>query len=518
MEKDYCGFRRPPPRRLLLPLIGLCLLPRAVFGRGGTEEEKVYQHGEWILCITGFDVSALSPARRIAGEVMVRNLVNSLDAVDRRIRVSREYAWYEDYAWTQSRQAAAKVLVTKREERAALLYKGEPSWRYRRTLKTIDGEIADLEKKLREAERNAPLIVSEPVLKTTEGNRSGTFPPAPAAGEERVFCQKEKADAFLAGAVAEFHNRLYVKLRLYTMYTGSYVYEDDILFSQEDMNDAFAELSGRLAAAVSGSDAARVAVTTDPEDAMVVINGAYAGRGRIPPREHIPGPVTVGVSAEGYETMTAEMDVKAGETAEVTASLTPLQFSGVRIFTPGQVQAQVYQGALYVGDAPFTLRLPVNQYGYVSVEIPDGRFAQAVFFNEANSWDAGYLSMKFRPRRNPDEGRVNRARRAYYWVWGGVWILGASAWLINGVSNQDIGDYNYVVNSPQYDRPSREWTNRARFLYYLNIGAMAAVGAAVVAEFIMMGRYVYTAGSDAPPFMRLRQNNSRVEERLNGDR
>jgi hypothetical protein len=512
MEKAYCGFKHPPPRRLLLSLICLCFLPRVAFGRGGVEEEKVYQHGEWILCITGFDVSALSPSRRIAGEVMVRNLVNSLNAVDRRIRVSREYAWYEDYAWTQSRQTAAKTLVTKRGERDALLYKGEPSWRYRRTLKTIDGEIAGLEKKLREAERNAPLIVSEPVLKTTEGNGNGTFPPAPAAGEEYAFCRKEKADAFLAGSVAEFHNRLYVKLRLYTMYTGSYVYEDDILFSQEDMNDASNELSGRLAVAVSGSGAALVAVNTEPKDAMVLINGAYAGRGKIPPREHIPGPVTVGVSAEGHEPMTAELELKAGETAEITASLRPLAFSDVRIFVPGQPQAQIYQGALYVGDAPFTLRLPVNQYGYVSMEIPDGQAAQAVFFNEENSWEAGYLSLRPRPRRNPDEGRVNKARRAYYWVWGGVWVLGASAWLINGVSTAEIQGFNASQNQ------TAGMVDRAQFMYYLNIGAMAAVGAAVITEFIMMGRYVYTAGSDAPPVVRLRQNNREVEERLNGNR
>ena len=512
MEKGYRRCRHRFSCRLLLSLICLCLLPRAAFGRGGAEEEKVYHHGEWILCITEFDVSALSPSRRIAGEVMIRNLVNSLNAVDRRIRVSREYAWYEDYVWAQSRQAAAKTLVTKRGERDALLYKGEPSWRYRRTLKTIDGEIADLEKKLREAERNAPLIASEPVLKITEGNKGGAFPPPPAAGEEYAFCRKEKADAFLAGSVAEFHNRLYVKLRLYTVYTGSYVYEDDILFSREDMSNASDELSGRLASAVSGSEAALVTVSAEPEDAMVLINGAYAGRGRIPPREHIPGPVTVGISAEGYEPMSANLELKAGETAGITASLSPLDFSGIRVFVPGQPQAQIYQGALYVGDAPFTLRLPVNQYGYVSVELPDGQAAQAVFFNnEEKSREAGYLSLKPRPRRNPDEGRVNKARRAYYWVWGGVWVLGASAWLINGVSNAEIQGFNASQNQ------TAGMVGRAQFMYYLNIGAMAAVGAAVIAEFIMMGRYVYIAGSDAPPVIRIRQNNGRVEERLNGD-
>ncbi|MDR1617608.1 MAG: PEGA domain-containing protein [Treponema sp.] len=511
MKKEYRGFNRPPPRRFLPFLICLYLLPRAVFGRGGVEEEPVYHHGEWILCITEFDVSAIPPSRRIAGEVMVRNLVESLNTVDRRIRVSREYAWYEDYTWTQGRQAAARALADKRGERDALLYKGEPSWRYRRNLKTIDGEIAELEEKLREAERNAPLVVAEPALKTTEGNTGGTFPAAPAAGEEYAFCRKEKADAFLAGSVAEFHNRLYVKLRLYTMYTDSWVYEDDILFSREDMNDASAELSGRLAAAVSGSAPAYVTVSTEPEDAMVLIDGAYAGRGRIPPREHIPGPVTVGISAEGHKPMTAELELEAGETAEITASLEPLGFSDVRIFVPGQPQAQIYQGALYVGDAPFTLRLPVNQYGYVSMEIPDGRFAQAIFFNEENSWEAGYFSLKPRVRRNPDERRVDKARRNYYWVWGGVWILGASAWFINGFSNAEI------LGSNANPQRTAGMVERAQFMYYLNIGAMAAVGAAVIAEFIMMGRYVYIAGSDAPRVIGLRQNNSGVEERLNGD-
>ncbi|MDR1899982.1 MAG: PEGA domain-containing protein [Treponema sp.] len=511
MKKEYRGFRRPP-YRFLFALICLCLLPRTAFGRGGEEEEKTYHHGEWILCVTGFDVSAMPPARRIAGEVMVRGLVESLNAVDRRIRVSREYAWYEEYVWTQSRQTAAKALEAKRGERDALLYKGDPSWRYRRAIKTVDGEIRELEKKLRETERNAPLIASEPVLQTTDGNRGGTFPPPPAAGEEYAFCRKEKADAFLAGSVSEFHNRLYVKLRLYTVYTGSYVYEDDILFSQEDMNDASAEMSGRLAAAVSGTGAALVAVNADPENAMVLINGAYAGRGRVPPREHIPGTVTVSISAEEHETMTAEVELKAGETTEIAASLRPLGFSAVRVFVPGQVQAQVYQGALYAGDAPFTLRLPVNQYGYVTVEIPDGRFAQAVFLNEEKSWETSYLSLKPGPRRNRDERRVDKARRAYYWVWGGVWVLGASAWIINGISNAEIAGFNASQNQ------TTGMLDRAQLMYYLNIGGIAVVSAAVIAELAMMSRYVYTAGSDAPPVVRLRKNNNRVEERLNGNR
>jgi hypothetical protein len=209
--------------------------------------------------------------------------------------------------------------------------------------------------------------------------------------------------------------------------------------------------------------------------------------------------------------VTVETELKAGETAEVTASLTPLGFSGVRIFAPGQAQAQIYHGALYVGDAPFTLRLPVNQYGYVSMEIPDGRFAQAIFFNEENSWETGYLSLKPRVRRNPDERRVDKARRAYYWVWGGVWILGASAWLINGVSNAEIQGSNANL-----DRTAG-MVERAQFMYYLNIGALAAVGVAVITEFIMMGRYVYIAGSDAPRVIGLRRNNGEVEERLNGN-
>jgi hypothetical protein len=45
------------------------------FGKKETEEEKEPLNPEWILSITGFDVSELSPSRKLIGDVLTRNLV-----------------------------------------------------------------------------------------------------------------------------------------------------------------------------------------------------------------------------------------------------------------------------------------------------------------------------------------------------------------------------------------------------------------------------------------------------------
>jgi hypothetical protein len=65
------------------------------------------------LCITDFDYSGLPSDRRIAGEVLTRSLVDKLTAVNYRLRLSPEYAYYEGYAWQQAMGTAAKSLSTK---------------------------------------------------------------------------------------------------------------------------------------------------------------------------------------------------------------------------------------------------------------------------------------------------------------------------------------------------------------------------------------------------------------------
>jgi hypothetical protein len=483
-----------------LPLLLFCLLPAGVFAGGGAEdpEKASPQNTEWILCVTNFDISALPPNRRVIGEVMTRRLVDTINAVDHRMRISREYAYYEEYAWSQARLTAAKALAAKRDERDLLLYRGEPEWRYRRSLKTIDNDIKKLEETLVKTEAQLPLIDKEPVFKFTEENMAGTFPAPPKAGGEYRFCQTQKADAFLEGTVTEFHGRVYITLRLYTLYTRSFIYEDNIIFSADDAGGAVDEIAGRLIAVLAGSSPAAIAVNVEPPDAMVLINKTFAGRGTVAAQAHPPGKVTVSLSAENYSLQTVETDLAAGELTEIEAVLRPLDMTGVTITVPGKTGVSVYRGAMYVGEAPLTLRLPVNQFDYVNLETAAQETASAVFLTPALFNQNDILSLKTKASRPSGQKRVENARRRYYWSWGGTWIAGAAAWMINGVFTA----YRSAYQSPDNPNPTREMYDQTMDLYYINLGGMALVGVAVAHEIFQMVRYLYVSGQDAAPIVK----------------
>lgn len=487
------------PRAEFFLIFACCFFPAFVFGRAKVEEaEKTAQKNEWILCVTNFDLSALPPNQRIIGEVMTRNLVDAVNTLERRIRISREYAYYEGYAWSQSRTAAAKALSAKRDERDLLLYRGEPEWRYRRSIKTVDADIKKLEEALAKTEAEMPLIEKNPVFKFTEGNISGNFPEPPAAGGEYRFCQSQKADGFLAGELIELYGRLYITLRLYVVYTRSVIYEDNIIFSPDDAGGAVDEIAGRLAAILGGSKPAVIAVRAEPENTLVLIDKAFAGRGEIAPREHPPGTVQISLSAENYAPQTIETELSAGELTEIETSLVPLNLTDVEITVPGKTGVLVYRGALYVGEAPLTLRFPINQFDYINVETPGLETAQAVFLTPRYLGETNTLALKTKIPPPLGQKRVEKARRWYYWAWGGTWLAGAAAWMTQGLTTT----YGDTFRNTPAGQQSQELYDQAMTLYYLNIGALVLIGAAAAYDIFQLVRYIYISGQDAAPIIR----------------
>jgi len=478
--------------KALYLLLILFSLP-SLFARGNKDEEAKYLNNEWILCVTAIDQSQLTPVRQLAGNVLARDLVSKLHSVSYRLRISPEYAYYESYAWQQAVGTAAKALSNKHNERSQLLFRGDPDWQYRQSLKKIDDDIEKLTVTLAEKEAERPLIEREPAFKLTPGNMSGTYPAPPQAGGERRFCQNQKADAFLTGQIREFHERYYIQVRLFTLYTNSWVYEDEIIFSLEDSNGAVEEITARLTAVLAGNKPAAVAVTADPPESQILINQNYAGRGTVPARDHPPGKVIIAVAAEGYTQKTEEVELAAGELSNVAMTLSPLQYADVHIGTSDNKGASVYHGALYVGEAPLTLALPLDQLQYVSVERKNER-AKGVFTTPGLPSESLNLSLKIKTTPPAGQKRVNKARNWYYWAWGGTWITGIAAWITYGMySNQN--DVLGQSSAPAfYDSTQR--------LYYVSLGAMIAAGVAAGHEIFHIARYMYTATSDVTPIVK----------------
>lgn len=485
--------------RFLMILIFMCsVLPAAVFAKGKSEEAVIKEplNKEWVLCVTSFNVSAMPESRRLIGEILAVGLVDNLNSVDRRIRVSPEYAYYEGAAWSKARAEAGKKLAAKRDERDLLLYKGDPNWRYRKNLNTLNGEIAKLEIAWQETEADTPLIFNEPDFKLTSGNIRGTFPAPPAEGTEHRFLVDQQADAFLTGSVAEYHNRIYISIRLYTLYAHGYQYEDSTIFASDDINTAVDELAGRLVAAVSGAPPAAFAVIAEPKDAIVLANGAFLGRGETGVTEHPPGIMDIQVFADDHESASALLEIKEGELAKLYINLRPLGNTAFNVTVPEKPGSSVYQGSLYIGEAPLSLDVPLNGYEYISVETPGGEEASAVFRGASSlAGDEGLI--EFRKTNLPsEEKQVDTFRRKFYGAYGRFWVILPAAFMISGIMNAQVSAYNRSRNPDMYDKTLN--------LYYISGGAWVVVGLSAAEIIYRSIRYLIASGADSTPIAKTR--------------
>ena len=472
-----------------------------LFSSGRREESEIMtQNDEWILCITDFDASALPEEKTDVSGLIMRNMVERLKAISYRTRISAEYTYYEDYAWARERSNAARALAGKQEERSRQIFRGEPNWRHRQNIARIDTEIENLRAVLEEIENNVPLINREPVFNLTAANRGLIFPAAPGAGAEFRFCNDQGADAFLAGSITDFHGRYFLTIRLYTVYTRSFVWEDSIIFSHDEFENAIDEITRRLLIVLSGSRPASVAIKAEPEETLLLINSSFAGRGEVALMEHPPGTIVITATAPNYERLTFETELSAGELVEIGIRLHPIEFADVEI--SGDTEGSVYHGALYMGEAPLTLRLPVNQMEYIVYEAHNMQRGELIFLTPATPGFS--LSLPMSTEIPVQSGSLERDRRHYYWTWAGTWITGITAWIsyytFFSMSSALRSSY---LQTGEYDMGFyNEYMDMNNFYN----GALAALGVVSLYGVYRLIRYLNTANRSTMPAVRTGRN------------
>ena len=466
-------------------------------GRAETGEDEIKtQNDEWILCITNFDVSSLYAEKTNISGIVTRNMVQRFNAINFRTRISPEYAYYEDRAWAKSRSEAAKALSAKINERSSKIYLGDPEWKYSREIAALDTQIEELRLKLEEVENTAPLINKEPVFKLTDANSGFSFPASPASGEEVKFCKDLGIDAFLSGSITDYHGRYLLSVKLYAIFTRSYVWEDRILFSHDDLTAALEELILRMIIVLSGNKPSAVAVSAQPEDTLVLINRSFAGKGNIAPIEYPAGKVTITASAPDHDSLTFETELMPGELASIDIRLNPVEYGEVEIFENGSDGSgtNIYLGALYVGETPLTLRLPAGKNEYIEAE-NSAKKGSIVYQTPDDPGFNGSLTLRL--STTPKKGHLDRARRHYYWVWGGTWIAGITAW---------ISYYTYMNMNMALSSDNMNYGNYNKNFYddyttTLNVfnGTLAVLGVVTVYGLYRLIKYLSASGKGTVP-------------------
>ena len=490
----------------------------SAFGRRDITPVPVPVNPEYVLLITAIDVSGLPLARQLMGETVVRNLANSLENINFRFRQEEEITYYRDFAWENARATAARALQSRRGDRDRLLFRGDPPWRYRRDLRTIDASIAELEQRLAEIYATAPVVEAQPVFRLSETNRAGNFPRPPNPGEELRFTRTHRVDAFLVGRLSEFHGRIYLQARVFTLHSRSFSYEYSVLFSSADLFSAIDEITFNLVTAVSGTLPAGLIVRANPPDAVVLIDGTFVGRGEMDLHTHFPGEVEIEVWAHNYAPATFPLTLNPGELAEIFIDLTPLSLSYFEVTVPDSPGSHVYKGALFVGETPLALRLPRGQFTYISVETPEGEIGTFIYMeNDLLGGNARFVRGHDTPGMggtaivdtrvpiHPEDGRVERARRGFYRAFGALWIILPASLLTAGVANTHIQAYNNVLLTGQFPGDPETLTrlyNSAVRATNVRAAAFGVMGVSLGVTFFQIFRYLRAASTDATPIVR----------------
>ena len=492
-------IKRPPSSFIFMLLIfALCNI--ALYGRGRQEsaEERTYINSEYVLVITRPIVSSLPPERQALGEAVLGRLVNAIEGVDYRIRGEEEIYFYRDLAWDMARNSIHQSLLTRRNERDLVVYRGDSEWRTRRNLDTLDLAIAELEANFAYNEANPPFVDPRPAFQLSGSNARGVFPEHPSEGTEMQFLSSHNADAFLYLNIFEYHERIFLEMKLYDLHTASYSYEDFILFSLEDINPALGEINRRLAEELSGTTASGVIVHAFPPESLLLVDNVLIGRGSAEMMTFSPGEVEISIMAENHVTSLFNIDLRPGEMTELQINLTPLSFSEFSLDVPGSPGSRVYWGNYFVGEAPLTLVLPRYPFSYINVENETGETASVVIRNnEIVSGNVSFSrsngSITFDTLELPQENRVELARRDFYRAYGIFWVVLPAALIVRGIANSHIviGNNSYVP---------------------MRTGADVALVTGLGYTLFQMIRYLVISGTTAQPNTRANLSDTRMEE------
>ena len=192
-----------------------------------------------------------------------------------------------------------------------------------------------------------------------------------------------------------------------------------------------------------------------------------------------PSTIIVTASAPDHESVTFETNLSADELTKIDINLNPVDYANVRI--TGEPGGIVYQGALFVGIAPLTLRLPVNNLEYIEMQSSNSHVGTIVLETPETSNISTSFPVKL--RQPLPAGRVARDRRHYYWVWGATWVTGIAYW---------IADYSYKEAASTFGSyPSG--SNLVNNLYYFRLGSLIGLGVTGAYGLYRFIRYLVTA-------------------------
>ena len=397
---------------------------------------------DWTVGIASLSRTDDSPSLAVLADLVGGRLARSVSEVGSRERTEEELAIMLKARSTEKLRLAGKNLSAKRAARDALFFQGYPGWKYGKELSKADGSVAAAVKELSAIREKPPAFLAASKIALSKDNEDGRFLTAVAEGKESETCSAKKLDVLLYGSIEPFYGRHLVSLSLYDDGLGSVVFRDESVFSPENREEALNELVSRLKAFVSGLQPSAFRIAVVPEDAEIVVDGKYAGKGTAAVAERKPAEdIPIELNATGYESAAAKVSFRSGELLEIEAELKPILTttlavaaldpdggSGEAVEAAG---ASVRVGALYAGAAPLSVQVPRGPLSYFSVKDERGRTGSVVAESLA---DASIGVTLLEP---PSAGAkpVADARKSFYGAFGRFSVALPVAFFASGIAD-----------------------------------------------------------------------------------
>jgi DNA-binding winged helix-turn-helix (wHTH) protein len=500
-------------KRVIL-LISLLTFPIIAYAAGKAAAID-YKEKNWTLCVTAFDSSKLPSAQSVTSETIQRIITNNLQSLDYKLRSTGEYDYYWSVAWLAAQNVEAKKLAAKQQERDRLYFQGYSAWRYKREIKRVDGEIEVLRQALENAELSSPNIATIPHFAASSDNLKGIFPAPPAKGREASFCKSQNVNGFLRGNASIYHGRLLVEVELWTVWSRSYVYKDNVIFSIEDIDQALYEFSTRFINTISGMEYSVLVVKADPSDSIIIVDDKYiSNNGQSGEIHRTPGPVEINVYAKNHEPQSETVNLYEAGRTEIGFTLYPIPQGSFTVTTKKGEKANVYQGAMFVGQTPLTLTGPLDGFGQISIETEDNnkgeyRTAQTIFQIEDKT------SVKIAPKKPAPTDRIEKARKRFYGAYGRLWIGLPVALMLLGVSESYVNAFNSVDWDKYPDLYDEKYPTAVFWSRTMPISAGIGIGVLAADVIIHLILYVYQANRSGAILIQKDKSNKNNSTKIN---
>jgi hypothetical protein len=491
-------------RRSMLLLVILFFLLASfklyAFGKKEAAEKEIFNK-EWTVALTEFDVSQLSSAGTVFGNLFQTGILNVLkDSTHRRL-TDEELRYYTEREDIRIKKEALKKIEAKQQERDNLLFAGSNSYTYKTELKKKDAELAELYKEYNALHETAPVVEPLPLLILHAENQKNIYLKPPDKGAEYNFCKTQKVNVFISGSISEYHGRFVASVKIYSATERKHTWESSEIFSSEDIMQAVNDISAEIIDELSRQRPALILVRATPESSTIIIRDKLAGHGETTLLETNAGDAEITVFADGYRQRNVSVPLAENEITEVDIVLRPQERvdysvavkpdtkptaknSAPQIQDDGDNTFSVYRGALYEGQAPLRLTADKGADQHNSIIDERGRGGSTSFAADGKAVELGLVYPK------PDDN-IEVYRKRFYGSSGRFWVSLPLAVVMNGIAASYTGyvqrNYAPAMFDAYYVTQGLAW------------GSIAVTVGFFVESVVRFLLYLRAAGEAAPP-------------------